>query len=155
MDIAIFLSICMCPSNPSLMRTDGIYNNPKIFPRGITSPKNLTSSSHPEITACSGFHDHRLTFSYNRMKSYQVYFFYLNLLSQYHSFEIYACHSMYYLYTYIYIYMYIHIYVYIISDQISHSVMSDSLRPYELQHARPPCPSPTPGVHSDSCPSSQ
>ena len=32
--------------------------------------------------------------------------------------------------------------------------MSDSLRPHELQHARPPCPSPTPGVHSDSRPSS-
>ena len=32
--------------------------------------------------------------------------------------------------------------------------MSDSLWPHELQHARPPCPSPTPGVHSDSCPSS-
>ena len=41
------------------------------------------------------------------------------------------------------------------SDQISHSVMSDSLRPYESQHARPPCPSPTPRVHSDSHPSSQ
>ena len=41
------------------------------------------------------------------------------------------------------------------SDQISHSVMSDSLRPHESQHARPPCPSPTPGVHSDSRPSSQ
>ena len=41
------------------------------------------------------------------------------------------------------------------SDQISHSVMSDSLWPHESQHARPPCPSPTPGVHSDSCPSSQ
>ena len=40
-------------------------------------------------------------------------------------------------------------------DQISRSVMSDSLRPHELQHARPPCPSPTPGVHSDSRPSSQ
>ena len=36
------------------------------------------------------------------------------------------------------------------SDQISHSVMSNSLRPHESQHARPPCPSPTPGVHSDS-----
>ena len=36
-------------------------------------------------------------------------------------------------------------------DQISRSVVSDSLRPHELQHARPPCPSPTPGVHSDSC----
>ena len=33
--------------------------------------------------------------------------------------------------------------------------MSDSLWPHESQHARPPCPSPTPGVHSDSCPSSQ
>ena len=33
--------------------------------------------------------------------------------------------------------------------------MSDSLRPHESQHTRPPCPSPTPGVHSDSCPSSQ
>ena len=38
------------------------------------------------------------------------------------------------------------------SVQFSHSVVSDSLRPHELQHARPPCPSPTPGVHSDSCP---
>ena len=41
------------------------------------------------------------------------------------------------------------------SDQISRSVVSDSLRPHELQHGRPPCPSPTPGVHSDSRPSSQ
>ena len=41
------------------------------------------------------------------------------------------------------------------SVQFSHSVMSDSLRPHELQHTRPPCPSPTPGVHSDSRPSSQ
>ena len=42
------------------------------------------------------------------------------------------------------------------SVQFSCSVMSDSLRPPESQHARPPCPSPTPGVHSDSLsPSSQ
>ena len=41
------------------------------------------------------------------------------------------------------------------SDQIRHSVVSDSLRPHESQHTRPPCPSPTPGVHSDSHPSSQ
>ena len=39
--------------------------------------------------------------------------------------------------------------------QFSHSVVSSSLRPHELQHARLPCPSPTPGVHSDSHPSSQ
>ena len=41
------------------------------------------------------------------------------------------------------------------SDQISRSVVFDSLWPHESQHARPPCPSPTPGVHSDSCPLSQ
>ena len=41
------------------------------------------------------------------------------------------------------------------SVQFSHSVVSDSLRPYESQHTRPPCPSPTPGVHSSSCPSSR
>ena len=41
------------------------------------------------------------------------------------------------------------------SVQFSHSVMSDSLRPHELQHARPPCLSPSPGIHSDSRPSSQ
>ena len=41
------------------------------------------------------------------------------------------------------------------SVQFSHSVVSDSLRPHELQHARPPCPSPTPGVHSNSHPLSQ
>ena len=39
--------------------------------------------------------------------------------------------------------------------QFSCSGVSDSLQPHELQHARPPCPSPTPGVHSDSRPSSQ
>ena len=39
--------------------------------------------------------------------------------------------------------------------QFSCSVMSDSLRPHESQHARPPCPSPTPGVYSNSCPSSR
>ena len=36
------------------------------------------------------------------------------------------------------------------SVQFSRSVVSDSLRPHESQYARPPCPSPTPGVHSDS-----
>ena len=41
------------------------------------------------------------------------------------------------------------------SVQFSRSIVSDSLWPHELQHARPPCPSPTPGVHSDSCPSSR
>ena len=41
------------------------------------------------------------------------------------------------------------------SVQFSRSVMSDSLRPHELQHARTPCPSPTHGVHPNSCPSSQ
>ena len=42
-----------------------------------------------------------------------------------------------------------------LSVQFSFSVMSDSLRPHESQHARPPCPSPTPGVHPNSRPSSR
>ena len=41
------------------------------------------------------------------------------------------------------------------SVQFSRSVMSDSLRPHESQHARPPYLSPTPGVHPNSCPSSR
>ena len=41
------------------------------------------------------------------------------------------------------------------SVQFSHSVVSDSLWPHESQHTRPPCPSPTPGVHSDLRPLSQ
>ena len=41
------------------------------------------------------------------------------------------------------------------SVQFSRSVVSDSLRPHELQHARPPCPSSTPGVHWDSRPLSR
>ena len=40
------------------------------------------------------------------------------------------------------------------SVQFSRSVVSDPLGPHELQHAKPPCPSPTPGLHPHSCPSS-
>ena len=48
------------------------------------------------------------------------------------------------------------LFVYAISSvQFTHSVVSDSLCPHESQHARPPCPSQTPGVHSNSCPSSR
>ena len=43
----------------------------------------------------------------------------------------------------------------VISVQFSRSVVSDSLRPHEPQHTRPPCPSPTPGVHPDPCPLSR
>ena len=42
-----------------------------------------------------------------------------------------------------------------LSVQFSRSVMSDSLWPPKLQHTRPPCPSPTPGVYPNSCPSCQ
>ena len=41
------------------------------------------------------------------------------------------------------------------SVQFSCSVVSDSLQPHGLQHTRPPCPTPTPGVYSNSCPLSQ
>ena len=70
-------------------------------------------------------------------------------------------HVYVYMYVWSYIYkftkinIYIHVYICISSVQISRSVMSDSLRPHESQHARSHCPSPTPGVHSDSRPSSQ
>ena len=39
-----------------------------------------------------------------------------------------------------------------LSVQFSRSIVSNSLRPHESQHARPPCPSPTPGVYPNSCP---
>ena len=45
--------------------------------------------------------------------------------------------------------------MYLGSVQFSCSVMSDSLQPHEPQHARPPCPSATPGVHPNPCPLSQ
>ena len=45
----------------------------------------------------------------------------------------------------------IYSHTYLCSVHFNHSVVSDSLRPHGLQHARPPCPSPTPGVHSNSC----
>ena len=41
------------------------------------------------------------------------------------------------------------------SVQFSHSVVSDFLQPHESQHTRPPCPSPTPGAHTNPCPSNQ
>ena len=47
--------------------------------------------------------------------------------------------------------MHMTIYLY---SQFSRSVVSNSLRPHESQHAKPPCPSPTPGVYSNTCPSS-
>ena len=43
----------------------------------------------------------------------------------------------------------------LVSVQFSHSVVSDSLQPHEPQHARPPCPSPPPGVHPNPCPLSR
>ena len=45
--------------------------------------------------------------------------------------------------------------LYLYHHQFSRSVMPDSLRPHEPQHARPPRPSPTPGVHPNPCPSSR
>ena len=42
-----------------------------------------------------------------------------------------------------------------LSVQFSHSVVSNSLRPHEPQHARPPCPSPAPGVYPNPCPLSR
>ena len=49
----------------------------------------------------------------------------------------------------------VRIWVQFSSVQFSHSVVSDSLWPHELEHSKSPCPSPAPGVHSNSCPSSR
>ena len=49
----------------------------------------------------------------------------------------------------------IFLYLWSSSIQFSCLVMADSLEPHELQHARPPCPSPTPGIHPNSCPLSR
>ena len=54
--------------------------------------------------------------------------------------------------------LYVHTYIYaccICSVQFSHSALSDSIRLHEPQHARPPCPSPTPRVYPNSCPLSR
>ena len=48
-----------------------------------------------------------------------------------------------------------HLCLYHLSVQFNFSVMSNALRPHQLKHARPSCPSPTPGVYSNSCPLSQ
>ena len=47
------------------------------------------------------------------------------------------------------------IFLFLSSVQFSRSVVSNSLRPHESQHTRPPCPSPTPEVHPNPCPSSR
>ena len=58
----------------------------------------------------------------------------------------------------VYIFQFLHLFFFVFPSQFSsihsRSVVSDSLRPHESQHARPPCPSQTPGVHSNSHPSS-
>ena len=57
--------------------------------------------------------------------------------------------------TYLGYFLKIFFFYFISSVQFSRSVMSDSLQPHGLQHTRPPCPSPTPRVYSNSCPLSQ
>ena len=59
----------------------------------------------------------------------------------------------------LYVHTYLHIpyklVIFDISIQFSCSVMSDSLRPHELHHTRPPCPSPTPRIYPNPCPLSR
>ena len=66
-------------------------------------------------------------------------------------FEIWMCGFQSQLYKYVYFYQFPSVQ----SIQFSRSVVSDSWPPHESQHAKPPCPSPTPGVHSDSRPLSR
>ena len=60
-----------------------------------------------------------------------------------------------YIHTHTFFFRFFSIMVYHSSVQFSCSVVSDSLRSHEPQHARPPCPSPIPGVYSNSCPLSR
>ena len=69
-------------------------------------------------------------------------YFYRNLFNIFINFWIKILHKFYYIHWFS-------------SVQFSRSVVSDTLWPHELQHTRPPCPSPTPRVHSDSRPLSQ
>ena len=73
-----------------------------------------------------------------------TYDIYVYISHIYHMYMIYI--------SYIHIHTYIHIYVYIYKVQFSCSVVSDSLWPHGLQHARLPCPSPASGAYSNSCP---
>ena len=145
--------------------------------RGIKNmylPHYLSTSS---FYLSTWFHQFDQTFELLQICCNQQNECYLNFLSQHNHLVanflycagIYMC-----MYVYIYI-LYIYTYIYILdlislssmtaqpqrgkicecSVQFSLSVMSDPLRPHESQHARPPCPSPTPGVYSNSCPSSQ
>ena len=83
----------------------------------------------------------------------------LSDLTHCHNLEGLSLHYRMYVYTHTHTHTYMYIlyilYIYIYSVQFSRSVVSDSLRPHESQHARPPCPSPNPRVHSDSHPSSR
>ena len=68
-------------------------------------------------------------------------------------------HIVYHIYVSVYVCVCVCVYhmyhITYVSVQFSYSVVSNSLWPHESQHTRPPCPSPAPGVHSNSCPSSQ
>ena len=87
-----------------------------------------------------------MKFSYIYIYFFQILFSYILLQNiEYSS----LCYTMDHFSLYIFLYrLYMVIYI-CISVQFSCSVVSDSLRPHESQHARPPCPSPTPRVHLD------
>ena len=85
-----------------------------------------------------------LTLNFLNIKNFFKYLTLLNIVTMlflYNPFSLCFCHQethwQYYIHS---------------SVQFSCSVMSNSLRPHESQHARPPCPSPSPGVYSHSCP---
>ena len=74
------------------------------------------------------------------------------LFHSFHGWVIFHCiYVWYHLYPFIYLWTPVCFYVFS-SVQFSHSVVSNSLWPHGLQHTRPPCPSPTPKVYSNSCP---
>ena len=87
------------------------------------------------------------------VNSYVLYFYWRIVELQYYMFQVNNMVIQYfYILCKIQVLQYYRLYSLFSSVQFSHSVMPDSLWPHGLQHARPPCPSPTPRVYPNSCP---
>ena len=107
-------------------------NSIKICPTGTLIPVNMNKSTR--ISSVGLFFNTNL---WRKMFSYYLHVVMLNIQILKHSDELEKQVTL------------------VSISQFSHSVVSEFLRPHESQHGRPPCPSPTPRVHSDSRPLSQ